>query len=98
MILMAHTDLESLRWAVEALRYIKDRRAELKELEDRARPAVEQALGDATEGILDGRVVVTWKYHKRSALDQQALKASFPDIYEVCRRTSEVRRFEVVDD
>lgn len=88
-------DLEKLRWAVEAMHYIKQRKAELKELEDKARPALEEALGDATEGTLDGRVVVTWKFYKRRALDQQALKAEFPEIYESCRTVSEVRRFEI---
>lgn len=91
-------DLERVRWAVETLRWVRDRKAELKEAEDKARDAVEQALGDNAEGILDGHTAVTWKFHKRTALDQQALKRSFPDIYEVCRKTTEVRRFEVVDE
>jgi predicted phage-related endonuclease len=94
---MASTDLEGLRWAVETLHWAKQRKAELKELEDQARLAVETALGDNDTGSLDGHDVVTWKYHKRAALDQQALKQTFPDVYEVCRKTTEVRRFEVVD-
>jgi len=90
-------DLDQLRWAVETLRWTKTRKQELKELEEKARDAIEEALGHDTEGILDGDVAVTWRYHKRTALDQQALKTTFPDIYEVCRRTTEVRRFEVED-
>lgn len=88
-------DLENLRWAVEALQYVKDRKAELKELEDRARPALEAALGDATEGTLDGHIVVTWKFYKRNTLDQKLLKATYPEIYEACRSLTEVRRFEL---
>lgn len=91
-------DLEKVRWAVEAMRYIKERKAELKELEERARPALEEALGDDTEGELDGHVVVTWKYHKRHALDQKVLRASFPEVYETCKTLTEVRRFEIVDE
>ena len=87
--------MEKLRWAVEAMHYLKERRAELKELEDRARPALEEALGDATEGIIDGHVAVTWKFYKRNALDQKALKAAFPEAYESCRTLTEVRRFEI---
>lgn len=94
---MASVDLESLRWAVELLRFAKQRKAELKTLEDQARDAIEQALGDHEAGNLDGQDVVTWKSHKQSRLDQQALKKTFPDIYEVCKKTIEVRRFEIVD-
>lgn len=88
-------DLEKVRWAVEAMQYVKERKAELKELEDRARPALEAALGDATEGTLDGHIAVTWKFYKRNALDQKLLKAAYPEIYETCRSLTEVRRFEI---
>lgn len=91
-------DLEKLRWAVETLRMLKGRKAELKEAEDRARDALEEALGDNTEGELDGHVVVTWRYFKRNSLDQQFLKQTYPELYETCRRVSEIRRFEVVDE
>lgn len=94
---MTQVDLEKLRWAVEAMHYVRERKAELKELEDKARPALEEALGDATEGILDGHVAVTWKFYKRRALDQKALKAAFPEAYETCRVTTEVRRFEIAE-
>lgn len=94
---MASTDLESLRWAVETLQWVKQRKAEIKDLEDQARLALEAALGDNDAGALDGHDVVTWRSYKRTSLDQQALKQTFPEIYEVCRRTTEVRRFEIVD-
>jgi predicted phage-related endonuclease len=92
------TDLEKVRPQVEMLRWVRERRAELKELEDVARAAVEEALGDSTEGTLDGHSAVAWRYHKRNALDQKVLRTSFPDIYEVCKRVTEIRRFEVLDD
>lgn len=91
------TDLESLRWAVELLRFAKERKAELKTLEEQARDAIEAALGDNDLGSLDGHIAVTWKTHTQTRLDQQALKKTFPDIYEACRKTSDVRRFEVLD-
>lgn len=91
------TDLESLRWAVELLRHVKERKAELKTLEEQARDAIEAALGDNDLGSLDGHIAVTWKTHTQNRLDQQALKKSFPDVYESCRKTSDVRRFEVMD-
>lgn len=95
---MAAIDLERLRWAVETLREVKNRKAELKAAEELARDAIEQALGDSDEGEIDGHVVVTWRYIKRNALDQQFLRDTYPDLYESCKRVTEVRRFEVVDE
>lgn len=90
-------ELDSVRWAVEALRWAKQRKAELKDVEDQARDAIEQALGDDAEGTLDGHVAVTWKYHKRTALSQKLLKASYPEVAELCMETTETRRFQVED-
>lgn len=91
-------DLEKLRWAVETLRDVKQRKAEIKAAEELARDAIEQALGDNDTGELDGHVVVTWKYIKRNALDQKFLRDTYPDLYESCKRVTEVRRFEIVDE
>jgi predicted phage-related endonuclease len=91
-------DLERVRWAVETLRWIKDRKAELKAAEDSARDALEQALGDSDEGELDGHTVVTWKSFKRNSLDQTFLRETYPELYESCKRITEVRRFEIVED
>lgn len=91
-------NLEKVRWAVETLRMLKDRKAELQAAEVVARDALEQALGDSDEGELDGHVVVTWKFIKRNALDQKFLRETYPDLYESCKRVTEIRRFEVVDE
>jgi len=91
-------NLEKVRWAVETLRMLKDRKAELQAAEVAARDALEQALGDNGEGELDGHTVVTWKFYKRNALDQKFLRDTYPDLYESCKRVTEVRRFEVVDE
>lgn len=91
-------DLEDLRPQVELLRWVKERKAELKRIEDDARAQIEAALGDHDdEGSLDDEPVIRWRFHKRSALDQKLLKETFPDVYETCKRTTEVRRFEVVE-
>lgn len=95
---MSRVNLDQLRAQLEILRFIKDKRAELKQLEETARDAVEAALGDNDEGTLDGHVAVTWKTHKRKALNQKLLREAYPEIYESCKDTTEVRRFEVVDD
>ena len=95
---MAKVDLEKLRWAVEALREVKHRKAELKATEDLARDAIEQALGDSDAGELDGHVVITWKFIKRNALDQKFLRETYPELYESAKRVTETRRFEIVED
>ena len=92
------TDLDELRAQVELLRWCKEKKAEIKEVETAARAAVEAALGDDDTGTMDGHPVITWKFHKRTALDQGFLKQAYPDLYETCKRTTEVRRFEVLDD
>lgn len=95
---MSSVDLDKLRAQVELLRFVKSRKAELKVIEDNARAAVEEALGDADTGTLDGEPVVAWRFYKRRALDQKALKASFKDVYEACLRATEVRRFDLLDE
>lgn len=91
-------DLERVRWAVETLRWVKDRKAELKEAEEKARDAIEQALGDDDEGALDGHLVVTWRFIKRNALDQKFLRETYPELFESAKRVTEVRRFILVED
>lgn len=95
---MSRVNLDALRAQYEILRFVKDKRAELKQLEEDARDAIEAALGDAEEGTVDGHVVVTWKTHKRTALDQKLLRKMYPEVAESCKNTTEVRRFEVVED
>jgi len=91
-------DLERVRWAVETLREVQNRKAELKEAEQLARDAIEQALGGNDEGEIDGHLVVTWKYIKRNALDQKFLRDTYPELYESAKRVTEVRRFTLVED
>lgn len=91
-------NLDEMRAQVEILRWCKQKRAEIKELEDTARSVVQDALGDDDTGTVDGEVAVTWKTSKRRALDQKALAAAHPDLVEEFKTATEVRRFEVVDD
>lgn len=90
-------NLNELRGQVEILKYCKAKRAELKELEDNAKAAIQDALGDDDAGTVDGELAVTWKSSKRTTLDQQYLKKTFPQVVAECQVTTEVRRFEVVD-
>lgn len=91
------SDIDHVLAQIEILRWAKNRRAEIKDIEDAAKAVVQEALGDNDEGVIDGHVVVTWKSHKRTALDSAALKREQPDTYALYSKTSEVRRFEVLE-
>lgn len=95
---MTVVDLESVRAPVAVLQWVKQRRAELKELESAARAQVEAAMGEADEGQIDGETVVTWSRSKRRSLDQKALKEDHPELVEEYKTTTEVRTFNVVDE
>lgn len=95
---MTSVNLDALRVQIEILRSIKARKAELKELEDNHRGAVEDAMGDADTGTLDGEVAIRWGRYKKRTLDQKALADEHPRLVEEFKKTSEVRRFEVVTD
>lgn len=89
-------DLTELRAQVEILRWCKNRRAELADIEQVAKEAIQEALGDDESGTLDGEAVVTWKSHKRNALDQKLLRKLHPEAAAECMSASVVRRFEVL--
>ena len=65
--------------------------AELKAAEERRdsiRNKLMAAMGDAEIGLVDGKPRFTWKAQKgRDTLDQKALKADHPDLYEAYTRT-----------
>jgi predicted phage-related endonuclease len=95
---MSSVDLESVRAQVEILKYCKTRKAELKELEENARGAVEEAMGDAEHGLLDGAEAISWSSYKRRSLNQKALREERPEIVEEYTQTGVVRKFEIVDE
>lgn len=90
-------NLNDLRAQIEILRWCKAKRAEMSEMEATAKAAIQEAMGDDDTGTLDGDTAITWKTHKRVALDQRYLKKTFPDVYAECQTASEVRRFEVTE-
>jgi predicted phage-related endonuclease len=95
---MTIRNLDSVRAQVEMLRYVRRQKAKLKEVEDLARPAVEEAMGGADVGTLDDEIVIRWGTYKSRRLDQKALADAHPDIVEEFKVASEQRKFEVVDE
>jgi hypothetical protein len=93
---MTVVDLNDVRGEVEILQWVKSRQAELKELEDKAKAAIQAKMGSATQGMLDNEIVVTWSSSKRTTFDQKAFEAAHPDLYALFKVTNPSRRFEVV--
>lgn len=95
---MTIKDLSDVRGPVAILKWAKARKAEIKVAEDKARAEIEEAMGDADVGILDDEVVITWGSHKRNSFDQKAFAEAHPDLFELFKASSSVRRFALVDD
>ncbi len=56
--------------------------------------AIKAKLGEAEIGIA-GDYLVKWSNVSSSRVDQKALKANYPDIYQACLKISESRRFTI---
>ena len=94
---MTAIDLESVRPYIDILRWTKTRKKELNEIEANARAAVEDAMGDADEGLLDDEPAIRLTSYKQRRLDQKALKEDHPHFVEDYAQLIEVRRFEVLE-
>jgi predicted phage-related endonuclease len=93
---MTEIDLNAVRGHIEVLRYCKTQKAKLKELEDAARAAVEDAMGQHDVGVLDGEPAVHWTHFKESRFDSSAFRDDNPELYETYKTARDKRRFEIV--
>lgn len=93
---MTEIDLEKVRGAVDLLRWCKKQRALVKEVEEKARAAVEATMGSHEVGLLDGEPAIQWPHYKERRFDQSAFGEEYPDLLEQYRATKEKRRFEVL--
>lgn len=92
------TDISHLADQVARLRTIKQLQSELKIAEAEARAAIEEALGDATEGTIGDAVVVRRKRIETRRLDHGLLAATVGEqVIEECKTVSVSTRFEIVD-
>jgi len=65
-----------------------------EEIHDQAKGQLEDAIGDRIlVETIGGRV--TFKPHKRSSVNSEKLKKTYPDIFEVCRKETVVRPLRV---
>ena len=93
---MSSKNLETLRGQVQILQMCKEKKAQLKELEEQALDAVKTLMGEAENGLLDGEPVVRWDHQKRVSLDQKALKDAHPELVAEFMVATEVRRFQIL--
>lgn len=63
--------------------------------EDRYKAMIAAKLGDATDGVVDGRVVVTWRPMTRHTVDVKALRRAYPDIANEFEQATTTRRLLV---
>jgi putative phage-type endonuclease len=56
---------------------------------------IQQALGDAEAGTVNGEPAVTWKTQTRRALDQSALREEMPEVADKFTKTTSTRFFRV---
>jgi predicted phage-related endonuclease len=87
-------EIDNMQANLAILRHCRMKKAEIAELEQNARAAIEAALGDCEAGIIGGRIAVTWKRSTRSAINQKLLRDRFPDVAEQVTTVTEVRRFD----
>ena len=86
------------RKALEVLRAARRQLAYYKQLADEARAEIEAELGDRyDEATIGGEPVVTYKHVKSQRLDTAALKEALPDIVAHYSKTTESRRFVVIE-
>ena len=86
------------RKALEVLRAARRQLAYYKQLADEARVVIEAELGDRyDEATIDGEPVVTYKQIKSHRLDTAALKKALPDVVAHHSKTTESRRFVVIE-
>ncbi|GLE59570.1 hypothetical protein NJBCHELONAE_48830 [Mycobacteroides chelonae] len=90
-------DIKHLAEQVNRLRWVKEQEASLKEVKEEASAAIKEALGNDTEGTIDGEIVVKYTEVKSNRLDQKLLGKLYPAVLAECKGVSVSRRFEVVE-
>lgn len=95
---MTAVNLESVRDQVAILRWCKQQKAAIKELEDNARSHVEAAMGQATLGLLDDEPVITWSSFKENRFDSKAFREENPELWERYKARHSKRAFTVLDE
>lgn len=86
---IADSDLYKL---LEELRQLKEERKVIEEREKAVKQSISCSIGDA-DAICDydGNVLATYKYQERKTFDTESFKDSYPDMYKMYSKITEVR-------
>lgn len=87
---------EIVGW-VTVLRKATEEKKRAEEVIAQAREKIEDALGDAEVGTVDGQPVVRWTFVRSERFDQKKAKALLGDDAAACIVPIETRRFTLVD-
>lgn len=68
---------------------------QLQSAEAEAEQAIKFALGNASVGMLEGRVLVRWPTIQQERVSLSRLREEYPDVAKACTETSSYRRFTV---
>lgn len=83
---------------VDAIRQIEHQIREWSGMRDALRERIEATLGDATEGIVNGRTVVRWTRVSTRRLSTRKVAERFtPEQLDDCYIVTETRRFTLPD-
>jgi predicted phage-related endonuclease len=93
---MASVELDDLADSVAIMQACKSRIAELNNVLNEHRAKIEEKMGNADTGTIEGEPVITWKTYKQKRLNQAALALCNPELVESYKDTTEVRRMEIL--
>ena len=93
--------LDDLADDLETYRLAKAEAAKWKAVQDAAARKIQERLGDATEGTVNGHKVVTWGWRYPERVDASKLRAALGDellrAQGFLKKSAGERRFEVED-
>ena len=91
----AAVDIASSAFTLASLRRIRADLAGLETAEQAAINELKASMGEATEALVDGEVVATWRPQDRTSVDTKALKAELPDVFDTYSKTTTSRVFRL---
>lgn len=91
------TAIDALAGWISVYRAAVAEKKRAEEVIAQAREKIEDALGDAEVGTVDGQPVVRWTFVRSERFDQKKAKALLGDDAAACIVPTESRRFSLVD-
>ncbi len=88
--------LDEIKSILDVYAFAQERISHFEGVRDAARAEIEEALGNAEIGTVDGVAKITWKRGKTRRLDQRMLKERFPEVHSACVVEQQTRTFNTV--